>query len=87
MYDCQIGALRCMCPYTGWRQANASERPVTTSPLPHTTDTDEDHACMSEALRCVKELIVAVDSKVNDQEKETRLQEVYRWVAVPWQSF
>ncbi|CAL8357843.1 unnamed protein product [Lota lota] len=39
--------------------------------------TDEDHTCVSEALRCVKELIAAVDSKVNEQEKKTRLREVY----------
>uniref|UniRef100_A0A8C4ZB99 A-kinase anchor protein 13 n=1 Tax=Gadus morhua TaxID=8049 RepID=A0A8C4ZB99_GADMO len=45
--------------------------------LQHTKDTDEDHACVSEALRCVKELIAAVDSKVNEQEKKTRLREVY----------
>ncbi|CAL8262799.1 unnamed protein product [Merluccius merluccius] len=38
---------------------------------------DEDHARVSEALRCVKELIAAVDSKVNEQEKKTRLREVY----------
>ncbi|KAM7413850.1 hypothetical protein PAMA_018915 [Pampus argenteus] len=45
--------------------------------LQHTKDTDEDHSCVSEALRCVKELITAVDSKVNEQEKKRRLREVY----------
>ena len=50
---------------------------MTSSPS-HTTDSDEDHARVSEALRCVKELIAAVDSKVNEQEKKTRLREVYK---------
>ncbi|XP_075996739.1 A-kinase anchor protein 13-like, partial [Genypterus blacodes] len=45
--------------------------------LQHTKDTHEDHSCVSEALRCVKELITAVDSKVNEQEKKQRLKEVY----------
>ncbi|KAJ3596881.1 hypothetical protein NHX12_003281, partial [Muraenolepis orangiensis] len=36
-----------------------------------------DHASVAEALRCVKELIGGVDSKVNEQEKKTRLREVY----------
>ncbi|XP_069018084.1 A-kinase anchor protein 13-like isoform X2 [Embiotoca jacksoni] len=45
--------------------------------LQHTKDTDEDHSCVSEALRCVKELILAVDCKVNEQEKKQRLREVY----------
>ncbi|XP_029289103.1 A-kinase anchor protein 13-like [Cottoperca gobio] len=41
--------------------------------LQHTKDSDEDHGCVCEALRCVKELITAVDSKVNEQEKKQRL--------------
>ncbi|XP_070763222.1 A-kinase anchor protein 13-like [Enoplosus armatus] len=45
--------------------------------LQHTKDSDEDHNCVCEALRCVKELITAVDSKVNEQEKKQRLREVY----------
>ncbi|XP_071776205.2 A-kinase anchor protein 13-like isoform X3 [Centroberyx gerrardi] len=45
--------------------------------LQHTKDTDEDHGCVSDALRCVKELITAVDSKVNEQEKKRRLKDVY----------
>ncbi|XP_051239077.1 A-kinase anchor protein 13 isoform X3 [Dicentrarchus labrax] len=45
--------------------------------LQHTKDSDEDHSCVCEALRCVKELITAVDSKVNEQEKKQRLREVY----------
>ncbi|XP_055365360.1 A-kinase anchor protein 13-like isoform X4 [Betta splendens] len=45
--------------------------------LQHTKDSDEDHGLVSEALRCVKELITAVDSKVNEHEKKCRLREVY----------
>ncbi|XP_062276294.1 A-kinase anchor protein 13-like isoform X1 [Scomber scombrus] len=45
--------------------------------LQHTRDTDEDHSYVSEALRGVKELITAVDSKVNEQEKKKKLREVY----------
>ncbi|KAI3371769.1 hypothetical protein L3Q82_024322 [Scortum barcoo] len=45
--------------------------------LQHTKDSEEDHSCVCEALRCVKELITAVDSKVNEQEKKQRLREVY----------
>ncbi|XP_031734591.1 A-kinase anchor protein 13-like isoform X5 [Anarrhichthys ocellatus] len=45
--------------------------------LQHTKDSDEDHGCVCEALRSVKELIMAVDSKVNEQEKKQRLREVY----------
>lgn len=46
------------------------------------TDSDEDHSCVCEALRCVKELITAVDSKVNEQEKKQRLKEVYRYASL-----
>ncbi|KAM6972967.1 A-kinase anchor protein 13, partial [Aplochiton taeniatus] len=46
--------------------------------LQHTKEMDEDHGAVSEALRCVKLLIAAVDSKVNEQEKKRRLKEVYR---------
>lgn len=46
------------------------------------TDSDEDHNCVCEALRCVKELITAVDSKVNEQEKKQRLREVYRYASL-----
>ncbi|XP_054475258.1 A-kinase anchor protein 13 isoform X2 [Anoplopoma fimbria] len=45
--------------------------------LQHTKDSDEDHSCVCESLRCVKEVIKAVDSKVNEQEKKQRLREVY----------
>uniref|UniRef100_G3N688 Uncharacterized protein n=1 Tax=Gasterosteus aculeatus aculeatus TaxID=481459 RepID=G3N688_GASAC len=37
----------------------------------------KDHGCVCEALRCVKEMITAVDSKVNEQEKKQKLREVY----------
>lgn len=49
--------------------------PVTCRPL---TDTDEDHDSVCEALRCVKELITTVDSKVNEHEKKRRLKEIHR---------
>ncbi|XP_034541586.1 A-kinase anchor protein 13 [Notolabrus celidotus] len=45
--------------------------------LQHTKESDEDHSCVCDALRCVKELIAAVDSKVNEQEKKQKLREVY----------
>ncbi|KAM8893040.1 uncharacterized protein AB9W97_012741 isoform 4-T4 [Spinachia spinachia] len=45
--------------------------------LQHTKDSDDDHGCVCEALRCVKEAIQAVDSKVNEQEKKQKLREVY----------
>lgn len=47
------------------------------------TDSHDDHDCVCEALRCVKELIAAVDSKVNEQEKKQRLKEVYRYTSLP----
>lgn len=43
------------------------------------TESDEDHSSVCESLRCVKELIAAVDSKVNEQEKKRRLREVHRY--------
>ncbi|KAM9807474.1 A-kinase anchor protein 13 [Neosynchiropus ocellatus] len=45
--------------------------------LQHTKDSDEDFGCVTEALRCVKELITAVDSKVNEHEKKRRLRDVH----------
>ncbi|XP_061100499.1 A-kinase anchor protein 13 isoform X2 [Conger conger] len=45
--------------------------------LQHTKENEEDHRGVSEALRLVKELITAVDSKVNEHEKKRRLKEVY----------
>ncbi|KAG9340764.1 hypothetical protein JZ751_020356 [Albula glossodonta] len=46
--------------------------------LQHTKEGDEDHVAVTQALGLVKEVIAAVDSKVNDQEKKQRLREVYR---------
>lgn len=43
------------------------------------TDSDGDHSGVCESLRCVKALIAAVDSKVNEQEKKRRLKEVHRY--------
>uniref|UniRef100_A0A3B4WJM9 PH domain-containing protein n=1 Tax=Seriola lalandi dorsalis TaxID=1841481 RepID=A0A3B4WJM9_SERLL len=40
-------------------------------------DSDGDHSGVCESLRCVKELIAAVDSKVNEQEKKRKLREVH----------
>ncbi|XP_027869711.1 A-kinase anchor protein 13 isoform X3 [Xiphophorus couchianus] len=45
--------------------------------LSHTTDTDEDYVDLSEAIRLVKEVIAAVDSKVNEHEKKRRLKEFH----------
>uniref|UniRef100_A0A7N5ZVI3 A-kinase anchor protein 13-like n=1 Tax=Anabas testudineus TaxID=64144 RepID=A0A7N5ZVI3_ANATE len=45
--------------------------------LQHTKDSDGDYSWVCESLRCVKELITAVDSKVNEHEKKRRLREVY----------
>ncbi|XP_008403048.1 A-kinase anchor protein 13 isoform X7 [Poecilia reticulata] len=45
--------------------------------LSHTKDTDEDYVDLSEAIRLVKEVIAAVDSKVNEHEKKRRLKEFH----------
>ncbi|XP_039470461.1 A-kinase anchor protein 13-like isoform X6 [Oreochromis aureus] len=45
--------------------------------LQHTKESDKEHGLVSDALRLVKELITAVDNKVNQQEKKQRLKEVY----------
>ncbi|KAK1804659.1 hypothetical protein P4O66_020653, partial [Electrophorus voltai] len=45
--------------------------------LQHTRDPEEEHADVAEALRQVKEVIAAVDTKVSDHEKKKRLKEVY----------
>lgn len=42
---------------------------------------------VSDALRLVKELITAVDNKVNQQEKKQRLKEVYRYKVVSVMEF
>ncbi|KAG7468181.1 hypothetical protein MATL_G00140090 [Megalops atlanticus] len=45
--------------------------------LQHTKENEEDHKDVTQALRLVKEVIAAVDSKVNEHEKKRRLKEVY----------
>ncbi|XP_055078580.1 A-kinase anchor protein 13-like isoform X4 [Periophthalmus magnuspinnatus] len=45
--------------------------------LQHTKETDLEHTHVSEALQLVKEILTAVDSKVNEQEKKRRLKEVH----------
>ncbi|KAM4596554.1 A-kinase anchor protein 13 isoform 6-T6 [Fundulus diaphanus] len=45
--------------------------------LLHTRDTDEDYDDLNEAIRLVKEVIAAVDSKVNEHEKKGRLKDFH----------
>ncbi|XP_067292548.1 A-kinase anchor protein 13 isoform X3 [Pseudorasbora parva] len=45
--------------------------------LQHTKENEEDHEDVSQSLRLVKEVIAAVDNKVNEHEKKKRLREVY----------
>ncbi|XP_056307645.1 A-kinase anchor protein 13 isoform X4 [Danio aesculapii] len=45
--------------------------------LQHTKENEEDHADVSQGLKLVKEVIAAVDNKVNEHEKKKRLKEVY----------
>ncbi|KAG7473231.1 hypothetical protein MATL_G00093500 [Megalops atlanticus] len=45
--------------------------------LQYTKESEEDHAGVAEALRLVKDVIAAVDNKVNEHEKKRRLKEVY----------
>ncbi|MFT7806705.1 A-kinase anchor protein 13-like isoform X6 [Arapaima gigas] len=45
--------------------------------LQHTKESEEDHKDVAQALQLVKEVIAAVDGKVNEQEKKKRLKEVY----------
>lgn len=40
-------------------------------------ENEEDHADVSQGLKLVKEVIAAVDNKVNEHEKKKRLKEVY----------
>lgn len=51
------------------------------------TESDKEHGLVSDALRLVKELITAVDNKVNQQEKKQRLKEVYRYSVVSVMEF
>ncbi|TRY93900.1 hypothetical protein DNTS_013078 [Danionella cerebrum] len=45
--------------------------------LQHTKENEEDHADVSQGLKLVKEVIAAVDNKVNEHEKKKKLKEVY----------
>ncbi|KAJ7997839.1 hypothetical protein DPEC_G00216330 [Dallia pectoralis] len=45
--------------------------------LQHTKENEEDHEDITNALRLVKEMLNAVDSKVNEHDKKKRLKEVY----------
>nr|XP_046204776.1 A-kinase anchor protein 13-like [Oncorhynchus gorbuscha] len=45
--------------------------------LHHTKENEEDHGDLSDALYKVKEVITAVDSKVNEHEKKRRLKDIY----------
>uniref|UniRef100_A0A8C2KP92 A-kinase anchoring protein 13 n=1 Tax=Cyprinus carpio TaxID=7962 RepID=A0A8C2KP92_CYPCA len=45
--------------------------------LQHTKENEEDHADVTQSLKLVKEVIAAVDNKVNEHEKKKRLKEVY----------
>ncbi|XP_062318645.1 A-kinase anchor protein 13 isoform X1 [Osmerus eperlanus] len=45
--------------------------------LQHTKESEEDYEGVSQALKQVKEVIAAVDCRVNEQEKKRRLKEVY----------
>lgn len=45
--------------------------------LQHTKESDEDYFDLTEAIRLVKEVIAAVDSKVNEHEKRRRLKEFH----------
>ncbi|KAJ7999379.1 hypothetical protein DPEC_G00193790 [Dallia pectoralis] len=45
--------------------------------LQHTTETEEEHEDLSDALCQVKEVIAAVDNKVNEKERKRRLKDIY----------
>ncbi|XP_058855225.1 A-kinase anchor protein 13-like isoform X2 [Acipenser ruthenus] len=45
--------------------------------LQHTKESEEDHRALTQALALVKEVISAVDSKVNEYEKKRKLNEIY----------
>uniref|UniRef100_A0A8C7INZ5 A-kinase anchor protein 13 n=1 Tax=Oncorhynchus kisutch TaxID=8019 RepID=A0A8C7INZ5_ONCKI len=45
--------------------------------LHHTNENEEDHDDITQALRLVKEILNAVDNKVNEHDKKKRLKEVY----------
>ncbi|XP_043533146.1 A-kinase anchor protein 13-like isoform X5 [Chiloscyllium plagiosum] len=45
--------------------------------IQHTKENDDDHADLTKALAMIKEVIAAVDNKVSEFEKKTRLQEIH----------
>ncbi|XP_059206841.1 A-kinase anchor protein 13 isoform X3 [Centropristis striata] len=45
--------------------------------LQHTKESDEDHDDLTDAVRLVKEVIAAVDNKVNEHEKRRRLKDFH----------
>ncbi|TSL68181.1 A-kinase anchor protein 13 [Bagarius yarrelli] len=45
--------------------------------LHHTKENEEDYADLTQALQLIKEIIAAVDNKVNKHEKKKRLEEFY----------
>ncbi|TDH16650.1 hypothetical protein EPR50_G00000120 [Perca flavescens] len=45
--------------------------------LQHTKESEEDHDDLTDAVRLVKEVIAAVDSKVNDHDKRRRLKDFH----------
>ncbi|XP_016122968.1 A-kinase anchor protein 13-like [Sinocyclocheilus grahami] len=45
--------------------------------LQHTKENEDDHADVTQGLKLVKEVIAAVDNKVNEHEKKKRLKVVY----------
>ncbi|XP_078097395.1 A-kinase anchor protein 13-like isoform X2 [Mustelus asterias] len=45
--------------------------------IQHTKENDDDHADLIKALAMIKEVIAAVDNKVSEYEKKTRLQEIH----------
>ncbi|XP_046712808.1 A-kinase anchor protein 13 isoform X4 [Silurus meridionalis] len=45
--------------------------------LQHTKENEEEYEDLTQALKLIKEIIGAVDNKVNDQEKKKKLEEIY----------
>ncbi|XP_067827474.1 A-kinase anchor protein 13 isoform X2 [Heptranchias perlo] len=45
--------------------------------IQHTKENGDDHADLTKALTMIKEVIAAVDNKVSEYEKKTRLNEIY----------
>lgn len=58
-----------------WDLARAA--PSNLSRLVSNAETEDDYADLMESVRLVKEVIAAVDSKVNDHEKRRRLKEFH----------